>query len=224
MFCIVSILTSCVFANVETTREVVSERASHEASVIEEYNQVAPSWAEYQAEDWDGEVVLKAIEYSAVKHEGQFRKDAAKTPYIIHPIGVAEILWNEAGVRDQDVIISALLHDTLEDTNATKEEIAALFGERVAAIVKELTNDPNLTGEENKLRQVEHALYMSKEAQMVKLADRIYNLRDLSTSPPPSWSEEKIQAYYAWGEKLGRALKDVHPKLEQLLADEIARS
>ena len=162
-----------------------------------------------------------AIEFSAAKHEGQFRKDKNKTPYIIHPMGVSYSLFREGDVRDLDTLIAALLHDTLEDTDATYEEISKIFGEKVASTVSELTNDPNLTTDENKQRQVDHAPFLSPAAKLVKLSDRLYNVRDLNV-PPPSWDHEKVASYLNWGKKLLAALKGTNEKMEKALEDEIS--
>lgn len=162
----------------------------------------------------------KIIYFAAQKHCGQHRKDSWRTPYISHPLRVVMILWDEADVRDQTVLQAALLHDTLEDTNATEEEIKNLCGLEVLEIVKEVTNDPTLSGEQNKQRQVDHVPGMSHEAKLVKLADRLDNIRDLRL-PPPAWSSEKVQQYYNWGLKLLEAMRGTHPLLESLLEKEI---
>ena len=191
------------FADINSTRVVLSSYCSDNSRVLELYDRVAKSWSEYEEHHkghWDLERLLKAVEYAAKKHEGQVRKDAEKTPYIIHPIGVAELLWDVGNIRSVNVLTSALLHDTLEDTDATEEKIEALFGSRVLYTVKEVTNDPTISSQENKQRQVNHAPTMSLDGQLVKLADRLYNVRDLN-SPPPSWSDEKVDEYYSWGEK-----------------------
>ena len=123
-------------------------------------------------------------------------------------------------MRSLNVLISALLHDTLEDTDATPEEIESLFGRRVRETVEELTNNPSMSGEENKQRQVDHAPSLSLNAQLVKLADRLYNIRDLR-NPPPTWNREKVTAYLNWGYKLLRALRGTNAYLENALEEEI---
>jgi guanosine-3',5'-bis(diphosphate) 3'-pyrophosphohydrolase len=168
----------------------------------------------------DFKILLKAVSFAAEKHVGQYRKDAASTPYIIHPIGVAKSLWEEGGVRSLNVLVAALLHDTLEDTNTTSEEIEGFFGGRIRQTVEELTNDPNLSTDENKQRQIDHARQLSLNAQLVKLADRLYNIRDLR-SPPPSWNQDKVKSYLNWGQKLLRELRGTNAALENALEEEI---
>jgi len=165
----------------------------------------------------------KLIHFVAQKHYGQYRKNADRTPYIVHPLRVVMILWDEAKIRDKSVLQAALLHDTLEDTNMTEEEIKNLCGPKVLKIVKEVTNDPNLSGVQNKQRQIDHAPKMSYEAKLVKLADRLDNVRDLRP-PPPAWSSEKVQGYYNWGSKLLKVLQGTHPLIECLLRLEINKN
>jgi (p)ppGpp synthase/HD superfamily hydrolase len=183
---------------------------------------MADKWLRYYNKHtgaFDIDTLLQATVFAAIKHEGQVRKDAESTPYIIHPIGVAYILWTEGNIRNVNVLTAALLHDTLEDTETTAEEIESLFGSRVRSTVEEVTNDPALSSEENKQRQVDHAPNMSMDAQLVKLADRLYNIRDLKNAA--GWDEEKILNYVGWGEKLLEALKGTNKSLEKALEKEI---
>ena len=211
------------FEDVASTREVLGHYSSENPKVLEMYDQASALWTKYSSlnpGEWKLEKLLAAVEYAAKKHEGQTRKDAEKTPYIIHPIGVSKILWEIGGIRDIDILSAALLHDTLEDTDATEEDITALFSGRVLSIIKELSNDPNLSTEENKQRQIDHAPHLSYEAKLVKLADRLYNVRDL-VPPPPDWSPEKVEGYYSWGEKLLDALRGTHKDLEEALENQL---
>jgi GTP diphosphokinase / guanosine-3',5'-bis(diphosphate) 3'-diphosphatase len=114
-------------------------------------------------------------------------KDHEATPYINHPIALADTLSNQAGITDPTIVAAALLHDTIEDTDTTLAELQAAFGTRVAAIVAEVTDDKSLPKSERKRLQVEQAASISPEAQLVKLADKICNLRDISVSPPAGW-------------------------------------
>ena len=112
------------------------------------------------------------------------------------------------------------MHDTLEDTDANCEEIERLFGSRVRETVEELTNDPSLSTLENKQRQVDHAPFLSLNGQLVKLADRLYNVRDLR-NPPPSWDAAYVLQYVEWGQKLLNALRGTNEQLEKALQAEI---
>jgi guanosine-3',5'-bis(diphosphate) 3'-pyrophosphohydrolase len=160
--------------------------------------------------------VLKALAFAAEKHRDQRRKDREASPYINHPIDLANILVNEAGVTDERVVIAAVLHDTVEDTDTTLEELVGAFGEDVAAIVAEVTDDKALPKEERKRLQEEHAPHASPRAQQVKLADKISNLRDLSRSPPQSWDLERKRAYFDWAKRVVDGLREHHPRLAAL--------
>ena len=163
--------------------------------------------------------VLTALHFAAFKHRDQRRKDHAASPYINHPIALANVLWHEGGVRQAEVISAALLHDTVEDTQTTAEELQKVFGRRIARIVLEVTDDKLLPKAERKRRQVEHAPHLSRAAKLVKLADKICNLRDIADSPPPTWSLRRRRAYFDWARKVVDGLRGVSPRLEKLFDD-----
>ncbi len=156
-----------------------------------------------------------ALEFATLKHQGQTRKDAASSPYIRHPIAVALVLRDEGGVCDETLLTAALLHDTVEDTATTIEDIESLFGGAVAALVQELTDDKSLPKQRRKDLQVEHAVHASPAAKQLKIADKIANLRDLASSPPADWPAERLMAYVAWSESVFAGLKGVNEKLDQ---------
>ena len=168
-------------------------------------------------------ILLKALAFAAEKHRNQRRKDREASPYINHPIALAHLLANAAGVEDPVVLCAAILHDTLEDTETTAAELDTLFGPRVTAIVLEVTDDKTLEKQVRKQRQIEHAPHLSPEAKLVKLADKICNLRDLSTSPPADWSPERKQAYFDWAVQVVAGLRGTHSGLEAVLDGLMAR-
>jgi len=222
-------LHSAIFTDIASTRQELSKYSNENSRILALYDQMTSTWLAYEKEyentyntQWDFDPLLQAISYAAEKHAVQYRKDREKTPYIIHPLGVAKLLWDIGKVRNVHTLVSALLHDTLEDTFATEEEIHTLFGPRVLYTVKEVTNDRSLTSEQNKQRQIEHAPQMSLNGQLVKLADRLYNIQDLE-NPPESWSDEKVQQYHFWGEKLLYALKGTNENLERALHAQITK-
>ena len=160
--------------------------------------------------------ILRALQFAAFKHRDQRRKDHAASPYINHPIALASILWHEGGVHDPAVICAALLHDTIEDTQTTAEELQEVFGVKIARIVLEVSDDKLLRKAERKRRQIEHAPHLSRAAKLVKLADKICNLRDVAASPPPTWPLRRRRAYFSWAKKVVDGLRGVNPKLEKL--------
>lgn len=164
--------------------------------------------------------VLQAAAFAAERHINQRRKGTRAAPYINHPIAVAACLA-DAGVTDPDILAAALLHDTVEDTDTTLDELERLFGGRVASIVAEVTDDKTLPKAERKLLQILTASKKSTEAKQVKLADKICNLRDLSNNPPP-WDEARIAAYYRFAEDVARGLAGCDGSLEHILTDLLA--
>ena len=160
--------------------------------------------------------LIQAANFAAEKHKSQRRKDADKTPYINHPLALAHVLAVEGDVDDVDVICGALLHDTVEDTETTESELLAGFGESITRIVLEVTDDKNLGKMARKEAQVAHAPHISDQAKLVKLADKISNLRDIAASPPAGWSLERKQDYFDWAARVINGLRGVHPKLEGL--------
>ena len=166
--------------------------------------------------------ILDALQFAAHKHRDQRRKDPEASPYINHPIALANILWREGAVHDPVVICAALLHDTIEDTQTTRAELAARFGEAVASIVAEVTDDKGLQKAERKRLQVEHAAHISREAKLVKLADKIANLRDVASSPPANWDLARRREYFDWAGEVIARLRGVHPVLERLFDEAVA--
>ena len=160
--------------------------------------------------------LIQAAHFAAEKHKNQRRKDTEKTPYINHPLALANVLAVECSIDDVEVICGALLHDTIEDTNASKEELLENFGENITRIVLEVTDDKTLDKIERKEAQVAHAPHISDQAKLVKLADKISNLRDISASPPIGWSVERKQEYFDWAARVIDGLRGVHPELEAL--------
>ena len=140
-------------------------------------------------------LVLRAAAFAADKHSHQRRKDHARTPYINHPLAVARVLAEEGGVKDSHILAAALLHDTLEDTDTTLRELEREFGKRVTSLVAEVTDDKALPKQVRKQLQIDHAPYKSRAAALIKVADKICNLRDLRHSSPKHWKVERRAAY-----------------------------
>ncbi|MBR7890328.1 HD domain-containing protein [Burkholderia multivorans] len=160
--------------------------------------------------------LIAAIAFAADRHRNQRRKDEEASPYINHPIALADVLANEVGIEDERVIVAAVLHDTIEDTETTEQELLRLFGKDVADIVVEVTDDKSLPKETRKRLQVEHAAHISRRAKLVKLADKICNLRDIAQHPPVDWPLERRQAYFDWAKSVVDRMRGVHPGLEAI--------
>ena len=168
----------------------------------------------------DLKTLLKALAFAADKHKNQRRKDVDASPYINHPISLADILCNEAYIIDIETICSALLHDTVEDTETTAEELELEFGREVRDIVMDVTDDTSLTRVARKQAQIDHAAHISPKAKLVKLADKISNLRDVVSNPPADWTLKRRQEYFDWSRDVIDQLRGVHPELEAIF-DEV---
>ena len=165
--------------------------------------------------------LLAAFKFAADKHRDQRRKGAHQPPYINHPIEVCEQLVRVGKVEDLNILLAAILHDTVEDTDTTPEEIEMLFGKRVSEIVAEVTDDKGLPKAERKQKQIEHAPHISPEAKQVKLSDKISNIREIANDSPLNWTKKRKLEYLSWGESVVNAgLRGVNADLEKLF-DEI---
>lgn len=167
--------------------------------------------------------LIEAVEFAAEKHRDQRRKDVAASPYINHPIALANVLANEGGVTNLTALCAAVLHDTVEDTDTTEQELIQRFGSDIASVVMEVTDDKSLDKARRKELQVEHAPHLSYAARLVKLADKISNLRDILASPPADWPVERKEAYFDWAAKVVAGLRGTHPGLEAVFEGVYAR-
>ena len=160
--------------------------------------------------------LLKSLRFSADKHRNQRRKDEQASPYINHPIEVVDTLWRVGQVRQMPTLVAAVLHDTIEDTSATPDEIRRMFGDEVLELVLEVTDDKSLPDKTRKQLQIEHAPFISDAAKQIKLADKICNVYDLSHSPPKDWSQQRLKEYMDWTEKVVAGLQGANLALEAL--------
>jgi len=160
-------------------------------------------------------LVLKAVEFASRKHRDQRRKDKRASPYINHPIQLANVLWFEGGVTDPVVIAAALLHDTIEDTQTSWQELRGEFGDAVAEVVLDVTDVKWLKRNVRKRLQVSRAKHSSTRARLVKLADKIVNLRDVAAHPPSGWSLERRREYFEWAKEVIDRLRGTHRELER---------
>jgi guanosine-3',5'-bis(diphosphate) 3'-pyrophosphohydrolase len=172
----------------------------------------------------DAEKLMRAASYAAQKHRVQRRKGADADPYINHPLQVAALLAEIGKVTDIDILIAALLHDVVEDTDTTPEELEKVFGSRAIGFVMEVTDDKDLTKAERKQRQVEHAPHLSREAKQIKIADKYSNISDIVNNPPHNWSDERRAEYIKWGQQVFAGLRGVNENLDKAFEDLIARA
>ena len=167
-------------------------------------------------EENEVKLLIKAVAFATDKHRYQRRKNVDKFPYINHPVALASILCNEAHITDMKVLCGALLHDTVEDTKTTAEELVLEFGQEISDIVMEVTDDKSIEKQKRKQLQIEHAAHLSDSAKLIKLADKISNLRDIANDPPAEWSLERKLEYFDWAKEVIDQLRGVHSGLEVL--------
>jgi len=159
--------------------------------------------------------LTEAYRFAADRHVGQRRKGEAAEPYVNHLTEVADLVARATSGSDVELVIAAVLHDTVEDTDTTFEEIAARFGPRVAGFVAEVTDDKTLPNEVRKRLQVEHAAHASHGAKVIKLADKTSNLRAMADSPPRNWSEARRAEYLEWGRQVVANCRGANRWLEE---------
>jgi guanosine-3',5'-bis(diphosphate) 3'-pyrophosphohydrolase len=166
--------------------------------------------------DQDTGLILAAVKFAADRHRDQRRKGVDAVPYINHPIEVAALLWETGATRNASTIVAALLHDVIEDTKTAPEEIEQLFGSAILSLVLELTDDKSLPKAKRKSLQITDAPHKSPEAKLIKIADKICNLRDISGRPPKDWSFRRKLDYLDWSEKVVEGLRGSNAQLEAL--------
>ena len=158
--------------------------------------------------------LLAAAAFSAERHRDQRRKGGRDTPYINHPLEVAERLVRIGGVEDTDILMAAILHDTIEDTDTTAEELEDHFGAAVCSLVLEVTDDRNLTSLERKRLEIEHAPELTPGAKQIKLADKTCNIADMATNPPTSWTRQRRRDYLDFAEQIALGCRGINPALD----------
>ena len=146
--------------------------------------------------------LLEALHFAAHRHRFQRRKDPGDPAYINHPIQVAKLIACVGRVSDLATLQAAFLHDTVEDTHTSFEELKEKFGDEVAGLVREVTEDKSLRKEQRKQLQIERAPRLSAEAKDIKIADKISNILDIAYSPPEGWSKERRAEYLDWSERV----------------------
>jgi (p)ppGpp synthase/HD superfamily hydrolase len=158
--------------------------------------------------------VLRAADAAARWHVHQRRKGAAEEPYINHLLEVASLAAEATQGKNPNVIIAALLHDAIEDQEVPRDFIAKEFGEEIAALVEEVTDDKSLEKRQRKRKQVETANKKSDDAKRIKLADKTSNLRAITFSAPPDWSVKRRLEYIQWAKEVVSGLRGASPSLE----------
>ena len=168
-------------------------------------------------------ILISAVEFAAEKHRSQRRKDVDASPYINHPIALANVLATKGNVTDLTVLCAAILHDTIEDTETNEDELRELFGDDITNVVLEVTDDKKLSKVQRKQLQIKNIAKASDKAKLVKLADKICNLNDILNYPPHDWSVERKREYFAWAEKVVNGALGKNEVLEKMFYELFSR-
>jgi (p)ppGpp synthase/HD superfamily hydrolase len=171
-------------------------------------------------------LVSEAAECAAHRHTGMQRKGRGNEPYINHLTEVANLLATAIDGEDAELVAAGWLHDTIEDTDTTREELAEKFGERVAALVVEVTDDMTLPNDQRRQKQIEDAPKKSQGAKLIKIADKISNIRARIAPQPSREQRDDLADYVAWAEKVAAGCRGVNPTLDRIFDEtvKLARS
>jgi guanosine-3',5'-bis(diphosphate) 3'-pyrophosphohydrolase len=159
-------------------------------------------------------LIIQAAHFAADKHRDQRRKGIRNTPYINHPLEVADRLNRIGGIEDPVILAAAILHDTIEDTQTTRAELAQAFGNDIAALVAELTDQPGLTWQQRKRQEIDHAPHLSDRAKMIKLVDKMCNVADTMLNPPGEWTLSRRRDYLVFADLVADGCRGVNPALD----------
>lgn len=173
-------------------------------------------WIGQKPADANSLLLIRAVNFAAQKHKHQRRKGEAGEAYFAHLSEVATLLAENTDASDTNMIIAGYLHDTIEDVDVTYPELAAGFGKDVADLVMEVTDDKRLPKEERKRLQIVTAPHKSQRAKMIKIADKISNLRAIMTTPPVDWDTQRKREYFEWSKKVFDGCKGANAGLEMI--------
>ena len=163
-------------------------------------------------------LLTKAAHFAAIKHTDQRRKGERQEPYFNHLSDVAQILAEHTNGEDPALVAAGLLHDTLEDTDTRYDELVWEFGSEIADLVREVTDDKSLPKAERKRLQIVNAPHKSPRAKMLKIADKISNIKAIKNSPPADWTEERKQEYFEWAKQVVEGCRGISDKLDRSFA------
>jgi guanosine-3',5'-bis(diphosphate) 3'-pyrophosphohydrolase len=167
-------------------------------------------------------LVSEAAELAARRHNGQQRKGRGGEPYLNHLAEVANLLSMASQGEDAELVAAGWLHDTIEDTETTHDELAQRFGLRVAGLVEECTDDMSLPKSERRRAQVVDAPHKSDGAKLVKIADKISNIRARIFPNPSDEQRDELADYLAWAEQVVAGCRGVSATLDELFDEAVA--
>ncbi len=168
--------------------------------------------------------LTRAYDFAARYHSEQRRKGAEAEPYINHLAEVALLVAESTAAADPNLVLACVLHDTIEDTKASFSDLLSEFGQDVAELVQEVTDDKAIHKAQRKRLQVEHAPHLSHRARVIKIADKTSNLRSMLHSPPADWPDERRRRYFAWAKAVVTAARGVNPAIDAAFDAEYERA
>jgi guanosine-3',5'-bis(diphosphate) 3'-pyrophosphohydrolase len=166
-------------------------------------------------------LVSEAADFAARRHSGQQRKGRGSEPYVNHLAEVANLLSIAADGTDAELVAAGWLHDTIEDTATTREELAQEFGERVTALVVEVTDDMTLPKQERRQKQIVDAPRKSPGAKLIKIADKISNIRARILPQPSQEERDDLIDYVGWAEKVVAGCRGVNAVLDRMFDETV---
>jgi guanosine-3',5'-bis(diphosphate) 3'-pyrophosphohydrolase len=169
-------------------------------------------------------LVSEAAELAARRHNGQRRKGRGEEPYINHLAEVANMLCAVTNGEDAELVAAAWLHDTVEDSDTTYDELAQRFGLRVAGLVVECTDDMSLPKSERRQRQIADTPKKSHAARLIKIADKISNIRARIFADPSGEQREELADYVAWAEQVVAGCRGGNATLDALFDEAVANA
>lgn len=210
--------------HINDMRTFIQETVQSNSDVLMEYDNLAKTLknaylADRSINEGDVHIILEAVGYAAEKHKGQTKNQA---PYVLHPIRVAEHLLTLANINERDVLVAALLHDTVEDMKTTYQDIQKAFGSTVEGYVKEVTEDLTLNPQERKDQIIANASKKSQAAIQIKLAERYDNLKSLTAAAPVGMDQKAIDEYFQSSKELVGKLPNVNESLKKAVNEIIS--
>jgi len=169
-------------------------------------------------------LISEAAEFAARRHTGQQRKGRGSEPYINHLAEVSNLLAIATGGADSELVAAGWLHDTIEDTETTREELAEKFSERVASLVVEVTDDMSLPKSERRRLQVVDAPEKSPDAKLIKTADKISNIRARIVPEPSAAERDDLFEYTNWAERVVAGCRGGNAWLDKSFDEAVAQA
>jgi hypothetical protein len=203
--------------HINSTRKLIVESTQNNTDVLMEYDNLAKTLksaylANHAMNEGDIHIVLEAVGFASEKHKGQTR---GQTPYVIHPIRVAHHLINVGNVNERDTLVSALIHNTVDETKVTFQEVEKSFGNAVVSCIREVTGKT--------LPGASKEMIASKAASQIMLAVNYDNIKSIQTESGIAADQKKIDEYFAKAKEITSNIKLENDSLKKAVEDVLAK-